>query len=58
MLRFGEKFMYYLPKVNVVYGKVISLDPDEMPSYSVFHPDPSKLTLRQHFQTLRNIEAL
>ena len=29
-----------------------SLDPDEMPSNLASHPDPSCLTLRQHFHQL------
>ena len=36
-----------------------NLDPDETPSNSAFHPDPSFLTLRQHFlPTLSDIAAL
>ena len=37
------------PPIMTIVPCANNLDPDEMPCNSVSHPDPSCLTLRQHF---------
>ena len=50
--RLFEENLTLRPASTTIVPYANSLDPDEMPSNSASHPDPSCLTLSQHFHQL------